>query len=431
MKTLNKRIKRDLRFCVLGISLVQVALFVISASTIGCTSKGSTKESLISLRLKNESDLKRKEILMFSSDEVPAMGEVDWKPGIVQMEDAVIELIDGDNDGKTDVMLLQVELQANENKILRIDAEDLKRVVANAVKKTQAEISIKKGGEWQERKYVGGEFENISRLRVPVQHTDHSYFIRYEGPGLENEMVGYRYYLDWRNAMDVFGKKVDSLVLQDVGQDGFDSYHEPAPWGMDVLKAGKSLGIGSIGHLNGKTVEHFEKTDSVTTNVSGKGYLSSSVHTRYYGWQTSSGKHDIGSKMTINTGDRAVRHDVYFESPVPGFCTGIVKNNTAELIESLVGSTGWAYLATYGKQSLADDNLGLAILYNAKEVQQIADGEHDHLLVFKPTSGKVSYYLIGAWEQEKNGITNKEQFKEYLDRKISLLNQSLQVSFGQ
>lgn len=431
MKTLNKRIKRDLRFCILGISLVQVALFVISASTIGCTSKGSTKESLISLRLKNESDLKRKEILRFSSDEVPAMGEVDWKPGIVQMEGAVIELTDGDNDGKTDAMLLQVELQANENKLLRIDAEDLKRVVANAVKKTQAEISIKKGGEWQERKYVGGEFENISRLRVPAEHTDHSYFIRYEGPGLENEMVGYRYYLDWRNAMDVFGKKVDSLVLQDVGQDGFDSYHELAPWGMDVLKAGKSLGIGSVGQLNGKTVEHFEKTDSVTTSVTGKGYLSSSVHTRYYGWQTSSGKYDISSKMTINTGDRAVRHDVGFGSPVSGFCTGIVKNKEADLIESLVGSTGWAYLATYGKQSLAGDNLGLAILYNAKEVQQIADGEHDHLLVFKPTSDKVSYYLIGAWEQEKNGITNKEQFKEYLDRKISLLNQPLQVSVGQ
>lgn len=95
---------------------------------------------------------------------------------------------------------------------------------------TYAEISMKEGGHWDDREYIDGNFVNVDTLNVPSEHTDHSWFIRYEGPGWENSQVGYRLYLDWRNAIDIFGKKVDSLVLPYVGQDGFDSYHETQPW---------------------------------------------------------------------------------------------------------------------------------------------------------------------------------------------------------
>ena len=111
--------------------------------------------------------------------------------------------------------------------------------------KTYAEISISQGGEWIDgprghKEYnAGSSFKNIDSLHVPKEHTDHTWFIRYEGPGWENNQIGYRLYLDWRNAIDIFGKKVDSLVLPYVGQDGFDSYHDPADWGQDILKAVK------------------------------------------------------------------------------------------------------------------------------------------------------------------------------------------------
>src|SRR5690606_41170855 len=64
--------------------------------------------------------------------------------------------------------------------------------------------------------------------------------IRYDGPGIESDKVAYRIYLDERNGFDIFGKKTPDLVLQDVGLDGFESYHHPAPWGMDILKVGAS-----------------------------------------------------------------------------------------------------------------------------------------------------------------------------------------------
>ena len=62
--------------------------------------------------------------------------------------------------------------------------------------KTYAEISIKDGGHWEGREYIDGHFKNIDSLKVPAEHTDHSWFIRYEGPGWENNQIGYRLYLD-------------------------------------------------------------------------------------------------------------------------------------------------------------------------------------------------------------------------------------------
>jgi len=43
-------------------------------------------------------------------------------------------------------------------------------------------------------------------------------------------------------------------------------------------------------------------------------------------------------------------------------------------------------------------------------------------LVFKPTTKATSFYFLGAWEQEPNGIKSKEEFVKYLDQKLELLN---------
>jgi hypothetical protein len=134
-------------------------------------------------------------------------------------------------------------------------------VVRDYPKLTQAELSVKKDGYFENRKYIGGDFVKVDELHVPEEHTDHSYFIRYEGPGWESDKVGYRFYLDWRNGVDVFGKKVNEPILHKVGLDGFDSYHEMQDWGMDVLKVAKSLGVGSIATFENGAARRVDETD--------------------------------------------------------------------------------------------------------------------------------------------------------------------------
>ena len=99
------------------------------------------------------------------------------------------QLIDRDGDGQKDGLLTLVNLPSAGTIELIID-RGLARQAPEVAKRTQAEISHKVGGEWQPHsdenregmyEYVGGEFENVDRLTPPEEHSDHSYYIRYEG----------------------------------------------------------------------------------------------------------------------------------------------------------------------------------------------------------------------------------------------------------
>ena len=287
--------------------------------------------------------------------------------------------------------------------------------------KTYAEISVKEGGKWEGRKYIGGTFKNIQQLKLAKEHTDHSFDIRYEGPGWESNKIGYRLYLDWRNAIDIFGKKTEAIVLPKVGQDNFDSYHEMSDWGADILKAGKGIGIGSIDRYLNKERLHFYEVDSTIAKVENKA-KNSSVKVHYYGWKTASDKIDFTSELTINPNQRYTKHTIHPSKEIAGICTGIVKQKNTELLKKVSKNKKWAYLATYGTQSLVPDNLGLAIFYETNTIENLVDAELDYLLVFKPRTKPTSFYFLGAWEQEPNGIKTKEEFVSYLNQKLAALN---------
>jgi len=288
--------------------------------------------------------------------------------------------------------------------------------------KTYAEISAKTDGKWEGRKYKGGTvFKNVDRLKLAPEHTDHSFDIRYEGPGWENNRIGYRLYLDWRNAIDIFGKKTSENILPLVGQDGFDSYHNMSDWGADILKAGKGIGIGSIDRYLNNEKLHFREVDSTIATVANKAN-ESVVKVNYYGWKTASDKIDFISELTIKPDQLYTQHTIKASQAIQGICTGIVKQKTAELLKKESKNKKWAYLATYGEQSLVPDKLGMAIFYEISTIENIADTDLDYLLVFKPTTKAVTFYLLGAWEQEVNGIKTKEEFAKYLDKQLEVLN---------
>ena len=288
--------------------------------------------------------------------------------------------------------------------------------------KTYAEISAKTDGKWEARKYIGGTvFKNVDRLKLAPEHTDHSFDIRYEGPGWESNRIGYRLYLDWRNAIDIFGKKTSEIVLPKVGQDNFDSYHEMSDWGADILKAGKGIGIGSIDRYLNNEKLHFYEVDSTIATVVNK-TDESGVKVQYYGWKTASDKIDFTSVLTIKPNELYTQHTIQASKEIKGICTGIVKQKNTELLKKESKNKKWAYLATYGQQSLVPDKLGMAIFYQINTIENTPDTDLDYLLVFKPTTKATSFYFLGAWEQEPNGIKSKEEFVKYLDQKLEVLN---------
>ncbi len=330
--------------------------------------------------------------------------------------------------GKEGIVFVVDQLDANAKKTYTIGTAS--NGTQTYKKRTQSEISVRTGGQFENRKYVGGgPFENIDSLRVPDEHTDHSFYIRYEGPGWESDIIGYRLYLDWRNAIDIFAKTTDDMVLQNVGQDGFDSYHDMADWGMDVLKVGKSLGVGSLSTFHDGQANRVDKTDSVISKILENGDVYSAVQNDYFGWEVAGSKVDVLSKLSIHAGTRLSHYEVTLEGDqLDNMSTGIGKDDKAKLFTSEGGNGKWGYIATFGNQSLNDDNLGLAVLFSNDDFMEFTGDEYSHVVKLKPSAGKVDYYFLGAWELEPNGITQEEDFIAYVNKTAEELANPVKVS---
>ena len=277
---------------------------------------------------------------------------------------------DSDGDGRKDGVLSLLDFAQGETK--KITVVSGAAMLPDETKLTQAEISHKVGGQWRPRKdkpelkeYVGGTFQNVKELTAPPEHTDHSNFIRYEGPGIESDKVGYRIYLDWRNGFDIFGKKTSLPVLQRVGQDGFESYHHMADWGMDILKVGESLGAGGFGFWDGKKVVLVSKVDGWTASIIENGNLYSSFRIAYKGWQVNEKKVDLTADFSMVGGSRAVHVTLRQSEELPNLAIGLVKHPGTELLQgpSELTGTAFTYVGSFGKQSLNDDLLGMAVLF--------------------------------------------------------------------
>lgn len=342
---------------------------------------------------------------------------------------ALSQIIDSDNDGSKDGLLALIDFGPGETKRLTVNAGGNAAQPATP-KMTQAEVSHKVGGQWQARKdkpelkeYAGGSFQNVRELTPPPEHTDHSNFIRYEGPGIESDKVAYRVYLDWRNGFDIFGKKVSAPVLQKVGLDGFESYHHMADWGMDILKVGQSLGAGGFGFWNGTKVELVSKVDGWTTTIKENGNLYSSFRILYRGWQVGDKKLDLTADFSMIAGSRAVKVKLRPSQPLANFAVGLVKHPGTELLQGPAELTGTAfsYAGSYGKQSLNQDSLGMAVLFQhgAREAQK--DDGASYVSVMKPDGNELEYYFLAAWQGEPGGIQNRDEFNAYLQRETEAL----------
>ncbi|MDZ7292279.1 MAG: DUF4861 domain-containing protein [candidate division KSB1 bacterium] len=406
---------------------------IVAASLLGCSAKDENVATLektypefVTLFVKNPTNLVRQDAAV-----VLEMAKIKAKSPDFNDKAFVIlaggkefasQANDLDGDGNTDQIICIVDFAPNETKRLALRYAKSGEQSRQYPKRTQAELSHKVGGKFVNRKYEGGTFQNVQYLRVPPEHTDHSFYIRYEGPGWESDKVGYRFYLDWRNAIDIFGKKTPAMVLQNVGLDGFDSYHAMADWGMDILKVGESLGIGSLAMWHEGKARRVSQTDSVTCAIVANGAVYSQIQTKYFGWKVGAGSYDVVSDLSITAGSRLTKHAIEISGNPENLCTGIVKLENSKLLSPPETITGWTYLATYGQQSLANDNLGMAVLYRKNDLIEVSEDQYSHVVVLKPESGQLIYYFLAAWEEEPGGIKTAEEFETYLNQTIAELN---------
>lgn len=338
-------------------------------------------------------------------------------------EEVPSQLSDTDADRSADALLFVTDFGSAETRNFTI----VEGAAASPAKRTQAEVSIKEGGEWDGKVYQGGEFVNVDSVDPPPQYTDHSQYIRYEGPGIESDKVGYRIYLDWRNGFDIFGKLTDDVVLHRVGQDGYDSYHEPAEWGLDILKVGDAVGMGGYGYWNGEKIVRVSETASRSTRVVEDGPLTSTLEIAYDDWQVADTSTDLLAWLTMTAGSRLVHTRLDATGDLPNLAIGLVRHPDAEVIHGSVDVSvhAWTYVATWGPQAIDGSNLGMALFFKRGERETQTEDEHNVVSVMEPRDGRVEYYFAAAWSQGTSGIVTRDAFVDWLEQETEQLTMPL------
>jgi len=266
--------------------------------------------------------------------------------------------------------------------------------------RVQAELSHRTGGRWDNGVYKDGTgWQRVADLTVPGDFRDHAYYLRYEGPGWESEKVGYRLYLDGRFATDIFGKTQPGLVLHGVGVDGYDSYHQRADWGMDILKVGPALGIGSFGVFHEGKVHGVRTVAGRRARVTADGPLMASHRLETQGWQVAGVSLDVTADLAIAAGSRVTRVNLQVDGPAPNLATGLVKH-PGTTVRSGRRGTRWDFVSTWGEQSLGGGQLGMAVFYPRADLIEVTEDSHNHVVVLRPEAGLVEYAFLAVWSEE-------------------------------
>jgi hypothetical protein len=248
---------------------------------------------------------------------------------------------------------------------------------------------------------------------------------RFDGVGWESEVVGYRLYLDERNATDIQGKRIPGLYWKWIGESGVD-YQLDAFWGTDVLHVGPALGIGAIGFWVGDSLLKPLTLDRQRTRIVARGPVRAVVRVEYTGWNLGADKVDVISQFTIFAGDRVSEHRVVLQkSTTPRtLVTGIVKNDS--------GFVFWkpelATLYTLGRQARSGDTLLMALTVDPARVIRKTDDTYNELLLLNLDQGKPLSILVSSyWQGEPGRTWNREEIETFLQSTARRLNEPLKI----
>ncbi|NNC38914.1 MAG: DUF4861 family protein [Hyphomonadaceae bacterium] len=265
-------------------------------------------------------------------------------------------------------------------------------------------------------------YESRSKYQVPETHEIGNHVFPYEGVGWENEIVGYRLYLDERAVTDIFGKRTPDIVLDKV--DYRSEYHDLADWGMDVMKVGPSLGVGGLGLYRGDNLERFGKKAQLSAEVLQESGAEVSFKVMHRQVQLSDG--GIGSVDTtysLKSGSPLTWVSVKSTLPNKTLASGLVNNPKGKRIRNsnAVKKGEWRYIATWGdKQSEANDGLGTVLFYRDGDARLMPTVNDTFPLRFN--SSNPSYAFAGVWEQGPMGIANEKDFIAWADDQQKQLN---------
>ncbi|MBX2922504.1 MAG: DUF4861 domain-containing protein [Chitinophagaceae bacterium] len=257
-----------------------------------------------------------------------------------------------------------------------------------------------------------------------------------EGPAWENDKVGFRLYFDVRNGKDIWGKTTTNMVLDEVGVDPLKNYHERSDWGMDVLKAGSSLGAGALAlklKVNGKDslirLGGVNMGKVIYEKIS-DGPVLAKFRLYYPEWKILNGAHVVAVTEEISIWGGQYFYDSKVTiSGAPAnasLIVGIVNLKSKQLHQQ--NSPGAKFIYTYDEQSENHDKMGMAILLPKSEKYKAgtapntnSDIRHTYYVAMSIKGNAVNHYrFVAGWEQSESIFKTEQGFDNYIRNQSSL-----------
>ena len=286
-------------------------------------------------------------------------------------------------------------------------------------RRVQAVLNVQDGGTPDGGVLRGGVFHLLPNYEVPAAHTGHDGLIAFEGIGWESDKVGYRLYLDPRNVVDIYGKKVTTPILQSIGQNVGD-YHSMNDWGQDIFQVDQSLGMGGLGRVvDGKAVQIGSSTiaaAAVTDPISATALVQSTGFADGQATLQARYRISLGSPLTLVD---ARLSDEISDKP-PTMAAGLVHHQGMTVLTSAPDAGDWRYVATWGRQSLAGDDLGIALFYQDSFASGPSDDGQSLFITFKDPQ-KIVYLFGATWVQDGSGVKTQADFQAWLDATVDEL----------
>ncbi|MEX2117002.1 MAG: DUF4861 family protein [Bacteroidota bacterium] len=275
-------------------------------------------------------------------------------------------------------------------------------------------------------------FKRIGGVSVSVDDDDGPGTLRsqgqypFDGVGWESEVIGYRLYLDERNAVDIQAKKIPGLHWAYIGNTGVN-YQLDAYWGMDPLHVGGALGIGGMGFWIKDAVNHPMRLDRRRCRVIARGPVRAVARVDYDGWDIGGEKVDVTSLFVIYGGDRMTEHRVMLRSAAPRtIAVGIVKHAHARASWDPAAAT----MFTVGAQSRTNDSLLMALTFDPAAVVRKTEDKANHLVLLRLDKNTTLRYFISAyWQGETGTMLSESGTKDLLQTMRRRLTEPLNVRF--
>ncbi|MEJ2543616.1 MAG: DUF4861 domain-containing protein [Calditrichaceae bacterium] len=353
------------------------------------------------------------------------------------------QLNDLNGDKEWDELFFVVSLPANETKSYSLRWVDEKpeyviRTSARFGKRSAADTPVEPA--ISETLYAGDLPKSIGYQRYQT-----------DGPSWENDKIGFRHYLDGRNAKDLFGKTASFMSPENVGINAQgaveDNYHVMADWGRDILSVGNSVGIGGYGLMVGDKLLRLGVTvdDSVNNikktifQITAEGPVKSVLNYHYENWHPDEERnYQVNETTSIWPGMYAYQNTVQFSGLLGDeeLIIGLVNSNNQNPLQEIPDNDLWQVLLTHDMQTYDRQWwLGMALIVpidlylGYTEAPKSGSLSNTFLARLKIKNDKpVTYYAVAGWELSDERFKDPDFFRNYVENLVKQLSAKVKVT---